>query len=70
MSTPYYTSNNNFSKISIIIKLNKYKEEHDMLNDFYERLSKKENKMIEIRRYLHEHPELSFEEKRDSTVYC
>ena len=34
-----------------------------MLNDFYEKLSKKENKMIEIRRYLHEHPELSFEEK-------
>lgn len=34
-----------------------------MLNYFYERLSKKENKMIEIRRYLHEHPELSFEEK-------
>lgn len=34
-----------------------------MLNEFYNALSEKESKMIEIRRYLHAHPELSFEEK-------
>ncbi|GGI40839.1 amidohydrolase [Mammaliicoccus stepanovicii] len=35
-----------------------------MINRFYEALSNKENKMIEIRRYLHAHPELSFEEEK------
>nr|WP_263314898.1 amidohydrolase [Mammaliicoccus sp. Marseille-Q6498] len=34
-----------------------------MLQHFLDKLSEKEEKMIEIRRYLHAHPELSFEEK-------
>ena len=33
-----------------------------MNQELIKRLREKESKMIEIRRYLHEHPELSFHE--------
>lgn len=33
-----------------------------MMKDLVKRLQEKEEKMIEIRRHLHEHPELSFQE--------
>ena len=33
-----------------------------MVNQLVQKLREKEDKMIEIRRYLHQHPELSFKE--------
>ena len=33
-----------------------------MMKELVKRLQEKEEKMIEIRRHLHEHPELSFHE--------
>lgn len=38
------------------------KEMKDMNQQLIEALKSKEDKMIEIRRYLHQHPELSFHE--------
>lgn len=35
-----------------------------MLEELFNRLEKKESRTIEIRRYLHEHPELSFQEEK------
>ena len=34
-----------------------------MVNQLVQKLREKEDKMIEIRRYLHQHPELSFKEE-------
>lgn len=34
-----------------------------MMNQLIEKLKRKEQRMIEIRRYLHQYPELSFQEK-------
>ncbi|MGY3767126.1 M20 family metallopeptidase [Vagococcus vulneris] len=39
---------------------------NDLQKELQKRLKSKEKKMIEIRRYLHEHPELSFQEKKTS----
>ena len=33
-------------------------------------LEARKDEIIEIRRYLHEHPELSFKEEKTSTIYC
>ncbi|MGG4504807.1 M20 family metallopeptidase [Heyndrickxia sporothermodurans] len=37
-----------------------------MLNQLLQKLDEKKERMIEIRRYLHQHPELSFEEEKTS----
>ncbi len=39
-----------------------------MKEKLFQKLDEKQSRMIEIRRYLHEHPELSFQEK-DTAKY-
>ena len=35
-----------------------------LLNEIMKKLDEKKDRMIDIRRYLHEHPELSFQEEQ------
>lgn len=39
-----------------------------LLEKLMEQLEQKEQRIIEIRRYLHEHPELSFEEEQTAAI--
>ena len=39
-----------------------------MMKDLVKRLQEKEEKMIEIRRHLHEHPELSFQNQKHLNI--
>lgn len=39
-----------------------------MRNQLMEMLEKRKDEMIDIRRYLHEHPELSFQEEKNSPI--